>query len=91
MSDKELQKTLKKAITAANHGIATILKGGNVISSCKAGLNRSGLISGLIIMKLAEYPANDTVRLIRRRRSPYALFNPLFVYQLKKLDPLNGY
>jgi len=82
MSKKELKCTLKKVKTAANYGISTILNGKNVISSCHAGLNRSGIISGLIIIELAGCSASEAVDVIRQNRSPDALFNPLFVEQL---------
>jgi protein-tyrosine phosphatase len=79
MSGKKLKKTTNQAKKAANEGIKRILRGENVLSTCWAGLNRSGLVSGLIIKKLANCSGPTAVKQIRKNRSKFALFNPLFV------------
>ena len=65
MNKKELSKTVKGAKLAANEGIRNILQGRNVLSTCQAGLNRSGLISGLMMKKLARCSGAQAVKQIR--------------------------
>jgi protein-tyrosine phosphatase len=48
-----------------------------VLVRCEAGLNRSGLVNGLILMK-DGMSAEKAIALIRKRRSPYALSNAEF-------------
>jgi len=48
---------------------------------CQLGINRSGLIMALILIK-EGYTADEAISLIRKKRSPYALFNKLFVEYL---------
>src|SRR4051812_6463328 len=45
---------------------------------CQAGLNRSGLIVALVLIRDGHDP-DDAIRLVRGRRSPYALVNRHFV------------
>jgi protein-tyrosine phosphatase len=44
----------------------------------QAGINRSGLVTALVLM-LDGYGARDALGLIRERRSPFALCNDAFV------------
>lgn len=62
---------------ALNVGIA-IEAGRRVLVRCQAGYNRSGLVVALALILLGHTP-DDAVRLIRRQRSPYALFNQNFL------------
>jgi len=78
LSKSELRKTFKIADKVAEHAVDRILNGENVLSTCMAGWNRSGLISGLAIYKLTGTSGKDIVRSIRRNRSIFALSNPLF-------------
>lgn len=55
-----------------------------VLVRCQAGLNRSGLVIGLVLYK-AGYSAADAITLIREKRSPFALCNPRFVEHLRGL------
>jgi hypothetical protein len=75
---REYKKTIKKAKQAAELAIEHILRGDNVLSTCWAGWNRSGLISGLAIRKLSNEPGKKIVNHIRKNRSKSALSNPLF-------------
>lgn len=50
---------------------------GQTLVHCQAGLNRSGLVAGLALV-LDGYAAHDAVDLLRRRRSPAVLCNPVF-------------
>lgn len=52
--------------------------GDRVLIRCQAGLNRSGLVTALVLM-LDGYDAGDAIRLIRAQRSPWALCNNNFV------------
>jgi hypothetical protein len=53
-------------------------KGDRVLIRCQAGLNRSGLVTALVLM-LAGVSADDAISCIRRYRSPDALFNTEYV------------
>ena len=52
---------------------------------CQAGLNRSGILTALTIMK-DGYSADDAIKLIRLKRSPHALFNQDFVKKLREVN-----
>lgn len=52
-------------------------KRGKTLIHCQAGLNRSGLITGLTLIKQGMHP-QIAIDLIRRKRSPQALFNKTF-------------
>lgn len=58
--------------------------GRRVLIRCQAGLNRSGLLTALVMYKRG-YPVDQAIELIRERRSPYALCNPRFVEHLRSL------
>ena len=48
-----------------------------VLVRCEAGLNRSGLVNGLILIR-DGMRADKAIALIRKKRSPYALSNAEF-------------
>ena len=52
--------------------------GDRVLVRCQAGLNRSGLVTALVLM-LAGRTAAEAILLIRARRAPVALCNDEFV------------
>jgi len=52
--------------------------GATVLVRCQAGLNRSGLITALVLM-LEGRSALEAIALLRERRSPWALCNDAFV------------
>jgi hypothetical protein len=52
--------------------------GDRVLIRCQAGLNRSGLVTALVLIQAGWAPA-DAIRHIRAKRSPHALFNRHFV------------
>ena len=58
--------------------------GKKVLSRCQAGLNRSGLVMALVLMR-EGFSAKDSIDLIRARRSPHALCNADFVNYLETL------
>jgi protein tyrosine phosphatase len=55
-----------------------------VLIRCQAGLNRSGLITALVMM-MAGYSADEAISLIREKRSRHALCNPEFEAWLRKM------
>ena len=54
-----------------------IQNGTSVLCTCLMGLNRSALVAGLAMRKLG-YSGEDTIAMIRKHRSPDALFNKSF-------------
>ena len=60
--------------------------GDRVLIRCQAGLNRSGLITALVLM-LDGYDAADAVALIRAQRSRWCLCNEHFVAWLSREAP----
>jgi len=52
-------------------------RGKKVLIRCQAGWNRSGLIMALVLMR-EGYTAQESISLIREKRSPYALCNKHF-------------
>lgn len=55
--------------------------------TCYAGLNRSGLVTGIAVRKHTHLPTSETVDLIRAARGRDALSNPGFVQLLKEYRP----
>lgn len=51
--------------------------GDRVLIRCQAGLNRSGLVTALVLIK-DGYKPQDAIELIRSKRHPEALFNDSF-------------
>lgn len=58
--------------------------GKKVLIRCQAGLNRSGLIMALVLMK-EGYTADEAITLIREKRSEWALCNKTFEEWLRDL------
>lgn len=67
----------KAAMDVARQCAARILNGKRVLSTCAAGLNRSGLVSGLTLRFLRVSP-DDAVKLVRLARGVSALGNSDF-------------
>ena len=74
----KFRKTLKNAKAAADLAAEHIMSGGKVLSTCAAGWNRSGLVSGFTLKKITALPGKKIVSLIKRNRCSDALSNPLF-------------
>jgi protein-tyrosine phosphatase len=70
MSDIELSR-LRQAV---EFGYDRWKSGDRVLIRCQAGLNRSGLVLALILIKDGVAP-EDAINLIRTHRGPDALFN----------------
>ena len=60
-----------------------VKKGKRVLVRCQAGLNRSGLVTALILIKLGHEPG-DAIDLIRKNRGSIALYNSDYVLWLLK-------
>lgn len=56
--------------------------GRRVLVRCRAGLNRSGLVVGRVLIDSGRTP-EETIHMIRQRRSPYALCNANFEQYLR--------
>ena len=64
--------------------------GKKVLIRCQAGLNRSGLVTALVLMR-EGYSAQRAIDLIREKRSGWALFNKNFVkWLLETANPEDG-
>ena len=74
VSGVDIDRLLRAAVWAWQRWQA----GDRVLIRCQAGLNRSGLVTALILM-LDGYDAGDAIRLIRTQRSTWALCNNGFV------------
>ena len=59
--------------------------GKQVLVRCQAGLNRSGLVMALVLIR-EGYSADDAIDLIRQRRGSSALCNRRFVAWLRETD-----
>lgn len=60
-------------------------KGNRVLIRCQAGINRSSLVMGLLLMK-EGYSADDAIALMREKRSKWVLLNKDFEEFLINLD-----
>jgi hypothetical protein len=69
---------MTKVVEAARWAHLRWSGGQRVLIRCQAGLNRSGLLTALVLM-LDGWEASDAIRLIRQRRAEVALFNTDFV------------
>lgn len=61
------------------------ISGAKVNIRCAAGLNRSGLVTAMILIK-DGMTSDEAIELIRQKRSKWALFNDDFVSYLLSLD-----
>jgi hypothetical protein len=62
--------------------------GRRVLIRCQAGLNRSGLVTALVLIR-EGYSAADAIQMQRDARSEEVLFNERFVEWLLAVDPAN--
>lgn len=60
-------------------------KTGPVLVHCQAGLNRSGLVAGLALVLEGKAPG-DAIALLREKRSPAVLCNPVFAAWLESAE-----
>lgn len=69
---------IQKIIETAYFGYKRWKSGEKLLVRCQAGLNRSGLITSLILMFDHLHP-KSAINLIRDKRTQYALFNQNYV------------
>ena len=67
-----------RVVRAARFAYQRWTEGDNVLIRCQAGMNRSGLVTALVLI-MAGLTPGQAITLIRERRSPGALFNEHFV------------
>lgn len=60
-------------------------QGKNVLIRCLSGLNRSGLLTTMVLMELG-YPAKETIKHLRELRSPLVLCNKDYEQWLLERD-----
>ncbi|MFF4922953.1 protein phosphatase [Kitasatospora xanthocidica] len=66
---------------AAELTAAAVRRGRRTLVRCHSGYNRSGLVVAQALIGLG-HECGEAVRLVRERRSPWALDNPVFVEYL---------
>jgi protein-tyrosine phosphatase len=71
------ESSLRDVRVLADWAVEAVRAGKRVLVRCQAGLNRSSLVVAFALLRLG-YTADDAIALIRRRRSPRALFNSHF-------------
>ncbi len=64
-----------------------LLDSRKVLVHCGAGINRSSLVTALVVKRLFGLSGRDAVAFIRARRGPEALSNPDFAAYLAGLGP----
>lgn len=69
----------------AENAVRRAMKGDQVLIRCRAGINRSGLIMGLALLKLG-YTSKEAMNMMRVARSPYVLFNDSFVAHIRRTE-----
>ena len=69
---------IETVIRAARFAFARWLDGAEVLIRCQAGMNRSGLVTALVLTMAGLSPA-QAITLIRRERGESCLFNEHFV------------
>lgn len=69
---------LSRLREAVRFGYKRWQAGDRVLVRCQAGLNRSGLVTALILMR-SGLDAESAIRLIRKNRADIALFNKDYV------------
>ncbi len=67
-----------RVLLAAEWALTRWREGQRVLIRCQAGLNRSGLVTALVLI-LAGHTAREAITLLRERRSPVALCNAHFI------------
>lgn len=67
----------REAIELAHLAHRAWSQGRTVLIRCQAGVNRSGLVSALVLM-IEGYEATEAIALLRQRRSPVVLSNGHF-------------
>lgn len=81
---------LKIALDAAREAADELRAGGKVLSTCAAGLNRSGLVTGITLHLYKGWDGDKCIQHVRNQRGDRhglkALFNPIFAKAIKKIS-----
>lgn len=80
---KPTEADLELAKLTARHVLLALRNKQNVLVTCHKGLNRSGLITGLVLRYLG-YSGNEALRLIKEARGSFALSNSSFAEIVKR-------
>lgn len=72
-------------LDTASNKVLEFMEKGKTLVHCQAGLNRSGLVAAVALMKMGR-TAEEAITLLRDSRSPMVLCNDTFVDQLMQLD-----
>jgi protein-tyrosine phosphatase len=89
MHDDSNLPELRELHKICGHITERIKRGGRVLVHCAAGLNRSGLVTALVVRQYYEIKGSKAVDLVRSKR-PWALCNPTFAKYLVSLkEPRN--
>ena len=92
--EKELKKISEVADSASDLFSDRIREGKGCLSTCAMGLNRSGLVSALTLMKVAGKEPEEAIELVRRLRGIHGgmqpLCNPRFVELIQRMRPVVG-
>lgn len=84
MPDGELdEQDLNEVYALSKVALEVINRPAPVLLRCQAGLNRSSLCAGYVLMQIGFTP-EKAIDLIRQKRSPYALCNSSFVEYLMR-------
>ena len=83
MADAGLDFFLEQRLDElSDHVVSELAAGHKVLVRCTGGLNRSGLVVGLTLIKQGHTP-DEAIDLVRAARGPWALCNPAFVQHLR--------
>jgi protein-tyrosine phosphatase len=66
--------------------LSALNKGGNVLVHCQAGINRSNLLTALVLRAWKKMSSREAIDLLREKRSPLVLANRTFESYLLGLD-----
>jgi hypothetical protein len=80
------QAWVTRVLDTAGQGVRALDEGKVVVVNCFCGLNRSGLISALILMLAFDMSVEYASAHIRQHRSPLALNNESFNRFLRSVD-----
>lgn len=81
---KHRDQQVSGALRASRWTLAQLLRGKRVLVTCAAGLNRSGLVVGLVLVG-AGVPGERAVKAVRAARGSQALSNPSFEALLRSI------
>lgn len=83
---RPISQRVQKSIASASDMLAEEHKNGRkILVTCFAGRNRSGLVTGLTLMKRFGLTGESAIAEVKERRGEHALTNPVFTNYLKSL------